>query len=52
MNLLPFSILSWFVSIIYIVIFGCSIYAFLLFIKLARKGIKALDIYINENTKE
>lgn len=51
MNMLPFSILSWFISIIYVIIFGCSIYAFILFVKLARRGIKALDIYINEKLK-
>jgi len=28
--------------------FGISIYAFVLFVKLAHRGIKALDIYINE----
>lgn len=28
---------------------GISIYCFILFIKLARRGIKALDIYIDKN---
>lgn len=37
--------------IIYLVIFGISIYSFVLFIKLATRGIKALDIYIDEKTK-
>lgn len=31
-------------------LFGLSIYAFVLFIKLARRGIKALDIYLEEKT--
>lgn len=30
---------------------GISVYGFVLFVKLAKRGIKALDIYINENTK-
>jgi hypothetical protein len=30
---------------------GVSIYAFILFVKLARRGIEALDIYINEKNK-
>ena len=29
---------------------GISIYGFVLFIKLAHRGIKALDIYLNEKT--
>ena len=31
---------------------GISIYGFVLFVKLANRGIKALDIYINEKTKK
>lgn len=40
-------------AIIYLPIFGLSIYALVLFIRLAKRGIKALDIYIEEksNTK-
>lgn len=34
----------------YIIMIGISIYAFVLFVKLANRGIKALDIYINEKT--
>ncbi len=34
-----------------LVIVVCSIYALILFIKLAKKGIKALDIYIDNNKK-
>lgn len=40
-------------GIIYIFIIigliGLSIYTMILFIKVARRGIKALDIYINKN---
>jgi len=35
-------------SILYVALIGLSFYALFLFIKLARRGIKALDIYINE----
>jgi len=31
--------------------FCVSIYTFILFVKLARRGIEALDIYINEKNK-
>lgn len=37
--------------LIYLVIFGISIYSFVLFIKLARRGIRALDIFLDEKTK-
>lgn len=37
-----------FTSIISLIFLGASIYALILFIMLAHKGIKALDIYINE----
>jgi hypothetical protein len=30
---------------------GVSIYAFILFVKLAHRGIEALDIYINEKNR-
>ncbi|PKM47708.1 MAG: hypothetical protein CVV03_02245 [Firmicutes bacterium HGW-Firmicutes-8] len=40
-----------FFSVIYLVTLGFSIYGFVLFIKLARRGITALDIYINEKSK-
>ncbi len=33
------------------VMLGISIYCFVLFIKLARRGITALDIYIDKNNK-
>ena len=36
--------------VINLVVVGAVIYAFILFVKLANRGIKALDIYINEKT--
>jgi len=36
----------------YLITLGISIYAFVLFVKLAKRGIKALDIYIEEKTKK
>lgn len=33
---------------IYLVLLGIGIYGFILFVKLANRGIRALDIYINE----
>lgn len=38
------------ISITHLIILGISIYALILFIILAHRGIKALDIYINEKT--
>ena len=35
----------------YLFSFGLSSYCLILFIKLAHRGIKALDIYINKNDK-
>lgn len=39
------------VTIINLVLFGLGIYSFVLFIKLAHRGIKALDIYLSEKNK-
>ena len=40
-----------FINIIFILgLFGIGIYGFVLFVKLANRGIKALDIYIDEKT--
>ena len=36
--------------VIYVPILGASIYAFILFVKIAKRGIKALDIYIQEQS--
>ena len=44
------SILSYINLIIILGLFGLGIYGFMLFVKLANRGIKALDIYINEKT--
>ena len=42
-----------FINLIIVLVFlGIWIYGLILFIKLANKGIKALDIYINENTND
>lgn len=41
-----------FTFIPYLIMLGVSIYAIVLFIKLARRGIKALDIYIAEKTNK
>lgn len=35
---------------IILIVFGMSVYGFILFVKLANRGIKALDIYIEEKT--
>ncbi len=37
-------------AVIYLVLIGLGIYGFVLFIKLAHRGIKALDIYIDKNS--
>jgi len=39
------------ILIIYVPLLGASIYAFILFVKLAKRGIKALDIYIEEKSQ-
>ncbi len=38
--------------IIILILLGVGIYGFVLFVKLANRGIKALDIYINEKTNK
>lgn len=47
-----FDILPSFFIIIYFALIGVSIYCFILFIKLANRGIEALDIYIDKSKKE
>jgi len=44
------SVLSLINLIIILGLFGIGIYGFILFVKLANRGIRALDIYINEKT--
>jgi hypothetical protein len=40
------------VNLIFLLLmFGVSIYTFILFVKLAHRGIEALDIYINEKNR-
>ncbi|MUG47664.1 hypothetical protein [Paenibacillus woosongensis] len=43
-----FSIFPVLIFLVYLVLIGLSVYCIILFIKLARRGIKALDIYIHE----
>lgn len=44
-------IFSTFNLLIFLLIIGCSIYTFILFVKLAKRGIKALDIFIERSKK-
>lgn len=41
--------MSIFILLLYLCILGVSIYGFILFVKLAHRGIKALDIYIDKH---
>lgn len=41
--------LSGIIGLIYIALIGISIYLMILMVKLAIRGIKALDIYIDKN---
>lgn len=43
-------VMSFINLIIILVLLGIGIYGFILFVKLANRAIKALDIYINEKT--
>jgi uncharacterized membrane protein len=38
------------IVLIYLVLLGLGIWTFVLFVKLALRGIKALDIYIDKNS--
>lgn len=40
------------VTIINLILLGLGIYSFVLFVKLAHRGIKALDIYLSEKNKK
>lgn len=44
------AIFSSIIFVIYLIMLGLSLYAFVLFVKLARRGIKALDLYIIEKS--
>ncbi|TDF98823.1 hypothetical protein E1757_09910 [Paenibacillus piri] len=46
-----FSLLTAIIQIVYLVAAGFAIYGFVLFIKLARRGIRALDIYLDEKSR-
>lgn len=48
----PLMIISLLNFLLLLLIIGCSIFMFILFVKLARRGIKALDIYIEKNQKD
>jgi len=47
MNIVRFTFIN---LIIALGLIGIGIYGFILFVKLAHRGIKALDIYIDEKT--
>jgi hypothetical protein len=47
-----FSFIPILFILFYIGLAGLSIYCLILFIKLAHRGIKALDIYINEKSNK
>ena len=42
-------VIALFNIILVIALLVCSVYGFILFVKLANRGIKALDIYIKNN---
>ncbi len=46
-----FSIFPSILMLVYLGLIGLGIYCMVLFIKLATRGIKALDIFINKETK-
>lgn len=45
-------IVSFMYVILMLGLIGIGIYGFILFVKLANRGIKALDIYISEKTNK
>ncbi|ANE48955.1 hypothetical protein SY83_15780 [Paenibacillus swuensis] len=45
------SILPVFMLIIYIGMIGLSIYGFVLFVKLARRGIRVMDLYLQDKNE-
>ena len=46
------TIVTWVNIIFILVLVGIGIYGFILFVKLANRGIKALDIYINDRANK
>ena len=51
-NLVAGGIGVFFFLVLYIGVIGISIYMMILMIKLARRGIKALDIYLEEKSSK
>ncbi len=51
-NLVAGGIGVFFFLVLYIGLIGISIYMMILMIKLARRGIKALDIYLEEKSSK
>lgn len=49
---MSFSFISTFAVLFNLVLFGLGVYALILFIKLAKRGIQALDIYLYEKRGE
>ncbi|PWW40809.1 MULTISPECIES: hypothetical protein [Paenibacillus] len=49
---MSFSFISTFAVLFNLVLFGLGVYALILFIKLANRGIQALDIYLYEKRGE
>lgn len=47
-----FMLITFLNLFIMLILLGMSIYGFTLFVKLAHRGIKALDIYINEKNNK
>lgn len=47
---MAFNLVSGLYMILILALVGVGVYCLILFIKLANRGIKALDIYINEKT--
>jgi len=48
---MAFGIFPILMFLFYLALAGLSVYCLILFIRLAHRGIKALDIYIDERTK-
>lgn len=46
------AIIAFINLVIMLALLGIGIYGFILYVKLANRGIKALDIYINERTNK
>jgi len=51
-SMIGFGFLGFFGILIYLALIGISIYCLVLFIRLAHRGIQALDLYINEKRNQ